>query len=604
MCACRTSLPHLSLTSTWHSAAAHLDMQPPHACVQACWAAAVQLRKLSPAFNITFKQAFAFVTQAFRQSLRSADQSSNADDLASASLGSEPSSISATADMTPAERAAKLCLHRKAAALEQHVAVFAERVTVTPQAFRQALLESLATWLDAPACQLFGALLQIHVQHIQGKATAEDVALLPQLLRLQQPCLGLGVSMGASMATGGSCEGTEPGGGLQSAKFAASDGAKASTEWLTKARLDNLAWLEARVQSARGLAKHVRQHRNQWWQVAQSASPWNSLPGPFDQLKPLHRLLLCAILNADHIMPALQWFAPGQPAVFQSLDSVARVLCAIRAAQHTPAVTLLHAQNAADPVEVVQLLASMQASGAAFAGFSGNAALNLLSPRSGNRPPEEAPDMPQVVTLHLHSGLQAGKLASAVLRYSATHTWLLLPAAHTQPRLVQEAVQAFEAAHRSAAACPDFRLFLSCPTFALAAVPQRSDMHTVMVGGTYAVAPRVAQMCHMADLPVAAPLHLAQSAEDAGLSRSDQAAVQQTALGAFLATATAETLAQRNGCMALPGCEDVLCAPGDIMHAVHVVQRYVTSWQGNRMGLFAQLGKALSEVCMRAACTV
>jgi hypothetical protein len=555
--------------------------------MQAYWSAVTELCHVNPAFHLTFLQAFAFVRHAYRKALRATQQQAAAPAAADAS--SEGDSLTGEGSdtrvgMTPAERAAALCLVTKAAALEQHMAVFPSKMIVSSEAFHAALLETAASWLDKPACLLFGAMMRMHLGEVQGSVTHSQRRAFLRLLVRQEPCIA-----------GGACSQPDPEAAPSDActnnAQPAGCAIASETVWLDNVRLDNLAWLEVELPSLSGVVQHVKDDTRAWYATAAGEAPWAALPARFADAPALDRLMLVIVLDAAHLQSALLWYECQAPTAFEEQGRIARALGAVHMAA---CVALLHAQDETDPIEAVQLLASMQASGMAVAHVADDTAINLMSPRSGTAP-KEVPTPPVLVALHLHRHLRSSAVKSALDKHAPQHVWVLLASAHLRPDLVVHALQTFAAIQRSGTAHPDFRLFLYCPTAELHSVPLRAQMQVIALGETHAIAPHVLQMCNVADLPAAAHLHLAESAGDADLSRQQQAAVQQMGLCIFLTFATANTLAQQWFAPLALGLSD-LCHTSRLVHCVQIARHFVKRAPAGARIDFAQLRLAVAEV--------
>ena len=602
--------------------------------MQAYWCATQDLVAYNPCFRLPFAQALAWVRRAFKLVLRAADMSieagtlrgghgkaHSADTNPGAATESSRGSIEGAGTAAPGAHARASAqgvaakqrprVAARKAGLEHRAEAFAKELNVQPRALHEALLDTAAMWLDRDAAALHAAVMSAHLRAAQGEFDANSVQLLLQLLsRGASACaIASSVLAGEHDATRSDVTSDRAHAVVEHhitpAALTGSPSRDTLSLWLDRIRLDTLAWLETQLPALAGLGQHVLQHRKDWFAIAAGRTPWESLPLPFRSAPALHKLLIVIALDAAHAHTALRWFSLVQPSAYGALGGHERVLCALLLLP-SPPPALLHSSAASDPTGIVQMLASVQASGAASVAPTDNSALSGLSLRSGATPCNDVACSAPVTTMHLHSRVTRATVCKAVSTHATRRAWLLITCAHLRPDLVTAALQALAEVHQSGAAHAEFHLLFHCPTQALSEVPLRAQMQTVMLGGTYAVAPYVVQLCHAADMPAARALHLASREADARLSRLEQATFQKVALAILLAFATIAELATNATAGALPLA--IARAPAvelrSVLRGLSVARKLLRGCESLRRVDFRQLCCAVFEVRSRAFATL
>ena len=623
------------------------------ALVQAFWTASQTLGARNPCFRVPFLQAFAWIRKSFEVCLRNeglstatATPRSDLDDVDASSAGllsprmlagvqqsndaapeqqNEPANSSAVHQAAP----------KRAPAIERYSDAFVSRMTITDHMLHLALLDTTALWLDHVPAQVFATLLAVLLEVGRGSLPAEHSPLLLAFLSRAAPAVSLHTParQGSFVATGAehspacavatqqvtsnarvqyaldnSPSSNHDAGELKleferalplqpefvppgSVRSAGGNTSEVSELWLSTDRLDSLAWLEQRLPHLEGLVQSVLQQCHSWFSAAMAECPWHALPAPFNTAPAFERVLVTIALNSAMLHAALCWYCPMVATPLCQWSPCARALRCIETSPTNP-IALLHSRTPVSPSEAVRLLAAAHSSGVADPSTTRSSVLTALT-----APQQDSLVCPpEVGVLHLSSSTTAACVEDSITTSCVRGQWLLLAFIHLRPDLVATIVRTHGTAVVSSSSNSAFRLLLYCPTQRLPDVTFRNDMQLVMLGGASGIEPRVLQLLHTLDLPLAARARFTTPVSNTAFTLAQQAMFQRVVLGVFLGLAAVAEACEKVGVLSLLAQPSKLCTAPQVAHCVYAVRLLVQRCTSVSMLDFRQVRTAILEV--------
>jgi hypothetical protein len=448
---------------------------------------------------------------------------------------------------------------------------FTDRMLVTADTFYEALCDQAALCLGYEPCLLLCAIMQLQFSrsHPDGGPQPSLADIFLQLLRRRVPLLHMPKAARATTA-----------------QELSGEVAEAAEGWLDDERLDMFMWLEEQLTELAGLTRSILSETTVWAIAAAAQDPWAHLP--LDRLSRPAILFVCTTLDPTHLMSALEWFVGKVPSTYTKSGAATRALAALTTSSG-PIATLLHAPTPHSYSLFVHLLRSMH--------VSATSPVHLLQDLLTSAHTPGTNVCTSLSTLHLNGYTQVPAVIEALSTATRRGTWLVVMHAHLRPDVCHVLLTMARDTRLSDAATRGFRLFLCCPTAAVASIPLRALMQLVMIGEHHAVEPHVLELLRgAADLPLLPCLQLVSGPLDAQMTTSGQLALQRVCLGLCLAVATAMLLARQVCVVGARMWEGELGTLPMVVHCMHVFREIIKRLEDVKLLDFRRLQSAVMEV--------